>query len=164
MITNTITFFLENTSIIAFGLAILLGTIGYIRRTKNKEIHVWEPLEFWLLFLFVGLLGVYTFAFHCFWPDFAAKGIGWANSPFQWEVGIANAAFGVLGLLSLKATKPFRLATVIAVSVWLWGDAFGHIYQMVIAGNFAPGNAGPWFWTDVIGPLALIIIHVRNRA
>ena len=73
MITNTITFFLENTSIIAFVLAILLGIIGYIRRTKNKEIHVWEPLEFWMLFLFVGLLGIYTFALHCFWPDFAAK-------------------------------------------------------------------------------------------
>jgi len=115
------------------------------------------------MFLFVGLVGIYTFALHCFWPNIAAEGIGWANSPFQWEVGIANAAIGSLGLLAMKASRQFRLAVVVATSIWLWGDAAGHIYQMVAANNFAPGNAGPWFWTDVAGPLLLIVIHVNNR-
>ena len=116
-----------------------------------------------MLLLFVGLVGIYTFALHCFWPNLAAEGIGWSDSPFQWEVGIANAIVGTLGLLSIKASRQFRLATVIAVSVWLWGDAVGHVYQMVVAGNFSPGNAGPWFWTDVVGPIALIFIHLCNR-
>lgn len=163
MIDNAIAWFFENMSLVTFGLALILGTIGYIKRTKKKNGRAWEPFEFWMLFLFVGLLGLYTFALHCFWPDLAAAGIGWSNSPFQWEVGIANAVVGVLGLLSLIASRQFRLATVIAVSVWLWGDAIGHVYQMVVAGNFAPGNAGPWFWTDVVGPAVLILIHFRNR-
>ena len=113
--------------------------------------------------LYVGLVGIYTFILHCFWGNIAAEGIGWSNSPFQWEVGIANAVVGVLWLLSLKASRQFRLATVIAASVWFWGDAVGHVNQMVVAGNFAPGNAGPWFWTDVVGPIAIIFIHVCNR-
>lgn len=163
MINNAIAWFFENMSIFTFGLALILGAIGYIKRTKNKVGHTWEPFEFWMLFLFVGLLGIYTFALHCFWPDIAAAGIGWSNSPFQWEVGIANAVVGVLGLCALKGSKSFRLATVIAVTVWLWGDAVGHVYQMVVAGNFASGNAGPWFWTDAAAPLVLIIIHLRNR-
>ncbi|MBT4530779.1 MAG: hypothetical protein HOC27_06190, partial [Phycisphaerae bacterium] len=84
-------------------------------------------------------------------------------SPFQWEVGIANAVVGGLGLLSLKASRQFRTAVVIGFSIWLWGDAVGHVYQMVAAGNFAPGNAGPWFWTDVVGPAVLIFFHIANR-
>jgi hypothetical protein len=163
MLKNSIAFFFENTSLIAFLLAFVLGIIGFIRRANKKKGHLWEPLEFWMLFLFVGLVGIYTFVLHCFWPNVAAEGIGWSNSPFQWEVGIANAIVGVLGLLSLKASRQFRLATVIAVSVWLWGDAVGHVNQMIVANNFAPGNAGPWFWTDVAGPLALIVIHACNR-
>ena len=163
MINNAIALFFENTSLIAFGLALILGTFGYIKRKNNKIASAWEPFEFWMLFLFVGLVGIYTFALHCFWGNLAAEGIGWSNSPFQWEVGIANAIVGVLGLLSLKATRQFRLATVIAVSVWLWGDAVGHVYQMVVAGNFAPGNAGPWFWTDAVAPAVIILIHVRNK-
>ena len=116
-----------------------------------------------MLFLFVGLVGIYTFILHCFWGDVAAAGIGWSNSPFQWEVGIANAVVGVLGLCALKGSKSFRLATVVAISIWLWGDAAGHVYQMIVADNFAPGNAGPWFWTDVAAPFVIIFIHLRNR-
>ena len=26
---------------------------------------------------------------------------------------------------------------------------------MIVANNFAPGNAGPWFWTDVLVPIVL---------
>ncbi|MDG1137272.1 MAG: hypothetical protein P8N28_03335 [Phycisphaerales bacterium] len=163
MIDDAIGLFFESTSLIAFGLAFILGMIGYIKRKTKKAGRPWEPFEFWMLFLYVGLIGVYTFLMHCFWGDIAAESIGWANSPFQWEVGIANAVMGALGLLSLKASKQFRLATVIAASVWFWGDAVGHVYQMVIADNFAPGNAGPWFWTDVVAPFVLIFIHLRNR-
>jgi hypothetical protein len=28
---------------------------------------------------------------------------------------------------------------------------------MIDAHNFAPGNAGPWFWTDVLVPLLLVV-------
>ena len=163
MINNVIAWFFENTSIFAFGVALLLGIIGFVKRANSKKGHVWEPLEFWMLFLYVGLVGIYTFALHCFWPDAAAEGIGWSNSPFQWEVGIANAVLGVLGLLSLKASRQFRTAVIVAAVIWFWGDAVGYVYQMVTAGNFAPGNAGPWFWIDVIGPPTLILIHVCNR-
>jgi hypothetical protein len=163
MIGNVIAWLFENTSILLFGLALFLGFVGCIKRRKKAKANAWEPFEFWMLFLFVGLLGIYTFALHCFWPNLAAEGIGWSNSPFQWEVGIANAVVGVLGLLSLKASRQFRTAVVIGFSIWLWGDAVGHVYQMVAAGNFAPGNAGPWFWTDVVGPAVLIFFHIANR-
>ena len=52
-----------------------------------------------------------------------------------------------------RESQSFRLAAAIAGIVWYWGDAVGHVRQMVVANNYAPGNAGPWFWTDVIVPL-----------
>ena len=82
-----------------------------------------------MLFLYVGLVGIYTFALHCFWPELAAEGIGWSNSPFQWEVGIANAVIGVLGLLSLKASRRFRSAVIVAAVIWFLGDGVGHMYK-----------------------------------
>ncbi len=34
-----------------------------------------------------------------------------------------------------------------------WTEAAGHIYQMVTAHNFAPGNAGVIFYMDIYIPL-----------
>jgi hypothetical protein len=28
---------------------------------------------------------------------------------------------------------------------------------MIVAHNYASGNAGPWFWTDVLVPLLLVV-------
>ena len=75
MLKTPIELFFENTSLIAFGLALVLGVIGFIRRANREKGNLWEPLEFWMLFLFVGLVGIYTFALHCFLPNVAAEGI-----------------------------------------------------------------------------------------
>jgi hypothetical protein len=110
----------------------------------------------WLLLLSVGMQGVYTFIIHVFFPAWSAEHIGWAVSPFQYEVGIADLTVGVLGLLAFWGNFSFRLAAVIAGVVWYWGDAIGHVRQMIVANNYAPGNAGAWFWTDVLVPLLLV--------
>lgn len=50
-----------------------------------------------------------------------------------------------------------------AASVFLLGDAIGHVRQMVISGNFAPGNAGLPFYIDVVCPLlAIALIFVST--
>ena len=35
----------------------------------------------------------------------------------------------------------------------MWGAAVGHIYQIVAAGNFAPGNAGIMLYWDILMPI-----------
>jgi hypothetical protein len=83
------------------------------------------------------------------------KRIGWEDRPFQYEVGIADLAVGVLGWLAFWGNFSFRLAAAIAGIVWQWGDALGHMRLMMVADNFAPGNARPWFWTDMLVPFVL---------
>jgi hypothetical protein len=46
-----------------------------------------------------------------------------------------------------------RLAAIIGPAIFMLGAAVGHVYQMVTAHNFAPGNAGIMFWSDVLLPL-----------
>jgi hypothetical protein len=48
-------------------------------------------------------------------------------------------------------------------SIALLGDAVGHVRQMLVAGNFAPGNAGVPFWTDVIVQALAIVLLVSWR-
>jgi len=84
-------------------------------------------------------------------------------SPFQYEVGMAGFGFGVMAILSFNANYSFRLATVIGLVCWLWGDASGHIYQMIVHQDFMLGNAGTWFWMDLVLPFILIICIFNLR-
>jgi hypothetical protein len=78
------------------------------------------------------LEGIFAFYGHAFMAEQVAQSIGWQPSLFQFEVAIANLAFGVLGILCLRIRDQFWLATGIGVSVWLLGDAYGHIREMLM--------------------------------
>jgi len=140
-------------------VAALLVAAWCVRRGQPGRSYT-DELFRWILLLSLGLQGVYTFIMHVFFPDASAAEIGWADSPFQYEVGIADLTVGVLGIIAFWGNFSFRAAAAIAGIVWYGGDAIGHVRQMIVAGNFAPGNAGPWFWTDVLVPVVLLVCMV----
>ncbi|MGH2774184.1 MAG: DUF6790 family protein [Actinomycetota bacterium] len=62
--------------------------------------------------------GLSGFFGHVFTPDAVAESIDWPKgSPFQQEIGFANLALGVLGLIAAGRRDGFREATVIAVEL-----------------------------------------------
>ena len=94
----------------------------------------------------------------------AASFIVWENSPLQYEVGYASLGFAIVGIIAFKQSLGFRAAAVIGPSFFLWGAAGGHVYQMSTAHNYAPGNAGVIFWTDVILPvIAFTLLHQQYK-
>jgi hypothetical protein len=95
---------------------------------------------------------------HVFLGDMAAQFIGWAQSPFQMEVGFASLGIAVTGIISFRSSIAFRAATVTVPSIFCLGAAGGHIYQMISQHNFAPGNAGIIFWTDMIIPVISFLL------
>lgn len=116
-----------------------------------------ETILFYFIVFLIGLSGLYGFMGHAFNPDHVAKYIGWpAGNPFQWEVAVSNLSHAVLGFLCIWIRGAFWTATVIVSAVWLLGCAYGHVREMVKNRNFAPGNAGPPFYSDIIKPLVLI--------
>ncbi|KTD06920.1 DUF6790 family protein [Legionella jamestowniensis] len=123
--------------------------------SKAKIIDIF--FSYFLLFN-VGISYLYNFIMHVFFGDFTAQFIGWAQSPFQLEVGFASLGFSIVGILSFWSGFGFRAATLIGPAMFLWGAAGGHIYQMVTANNFAPGNAGSIFWSDILIPIIGFIL------
>jgi hypothetical protein len=158
MLDRLIAGFLTNFSLVMLILAVVLAfALSRPWRTNTGSSRLSEEMFRWVSLLAMGLVGLYTGVTHIFFPQVSAAEIGWQTSPFQFEVGMADLTIGVLGVLAFRASLGFRAATAIAATVFLGGDAIGHVHQMVIAGNFAPGNAGPWFWTDILVPLVMIV-------
>ncbi len=155
MIQQAISIFLGSFSLVMLVAAFAAAAICAGMRRGRLGGSFIERLFRWTLLLSVGVLGVYTFVFHVFFPAYSATHIGWEVSPFQFEVGIADLTVGVLGLIAFWSDFSFCVAATIAAVVWYGGDAIGHVRQMVVAHNFAPGNAGPWFWTDMLIPIIL---------
>ena len=121
-------------------------------------------LLLYLLVIFVGLGGLLGFLGHTFKAREIALKIGWQPSPFQFEVAVANLAFGVLGIMCIWQRRGFRTATGIGYSIFLLGCAYGHLREMILHGNFAPYNVGPVLWVnDLAVPLLILLLLVVRR-
>lgn len=130
---------------------------------KLKGVARIDMFASWLLACSIGLGGLWAFIGHAFFPARVAASIGWATSPFQWEIAMANLSIGVLGLLSIIFRGTFRLAVAVCCSIYLLGCAVGHIHQAVAAGNFAVNNIGPILWIgDIVSPLLVLALVVAG--
>jgi len=95
----------------------------WLGKRPVTRIRVVEVLLLYLLVFFAGLGGSMAFLGHPFKAREIALKIGWQPSPFQFEVAVANLAFGVLGILCLWPRRGFRTATGIGYSIFLLGCA-----------------------------------------
>ena len=143
---------------------LLLGLlIGYLR---GRETHRGRSAQFLAsetIFWAIGISGIWGFIFHVFFQPVAARSIGWAPGGFEYEVGFANLAFGVLGVMSRWRTLEFAWATVIGSSIFLLLAAVNHVAQIIAAHNVAPGNAGVILWTDIFIPIIAILLLSRAQ-
>jgi hypothetical protein len=111
------------------------------------------------LFLFpLGIQGLWAFIGHVFFAEQAAASIGWANTPFQYEVGVANLGLGLASLYAAFRGFEARVAVAIAAAGFLIGAGVIHIFDIIGKGNLAPGNAGPILVTDFLTPIAVFVL------
>ncbi|ODA66410.1 hypothetical protein A7A08_02808 [Methyloligella halotolerans] len=107
-------------------------------RTQHRVVRI---LLLYALVIGAGVMGfLFGFIPHVFFPDEAAKAIGWQPSPFQFEVGIHDGAWGILGFLCIWIGGTFWLATGLGWALFMLGATYGHIYQTVTHDNYAPYN------------------------
>jgi hypothetical protein len=160
-----IAFVLSNftLSFLVLGLVVALIAIARAPRPHPPGLVVEKLLGAYCFFA-IGVTFFYNFVMHAFFGRMAASFIGWADSPFQFEVGTASLGFAIVGFLAAFRGFEMRLAAVIGPAAFLLGAAAGHLYQMVTAGNFAPGNAGIIFWTDILVPvIGFVLLALARR-
>ena len=160
-----IRFILSNFTLTFFVLGLVAAWLALLREPRPwSRTEIVEALFAWFLFFSIGLSFLYNFVMHVFFGEMTAAFIDWPDSPFQAEVGYASLGFAAVGFLAFRRDDPgLRLAAVLGPALFLWGAAGTHIYQMVTAGNFAPGNAGVVFWTDVLVPIIGFALLAADR-
>lgn len=143
-------------------LPIVHLAMSRVPRTPLRIVHV---LLLYALVLGVGVIGfLLGFIPHVFFADQAAEMIGWpAGSPFQFEVGVHDGAWGVLGLLCIWIGGYFWLATGLGWSLFMLGATYGHIRETVLQGNYAPYNFLTIFSDGFIAIWLLVLLYLYYR-
>jgi hypothetical protein len=95
----------------------------------------------------------------------SAVSIGYEPSMYQWEVGWADFAIGILGVAcARKALRgQWMTAAVTVLAVCYGGDAIGHIMQWSAHNNTAPVNVWSIPYDLLQGGLAVLLLVIYRR-
>jgi hypothetical protein len=149
-------------------IALIGAAIHHHRDSQPRSAaRTFEIFLVWWMVVAVGVAAIFGAMFHFFDGPTTAREIGFTNGDggFQTEVGFADLAIGVLGVLCARFRDGFLLAAVLVVSISYLGDAYGHLHQTAIHDNHARDNTGLLLWSDFIVPLVAITFYaLRQRA
>jgi hypothetical protein len=162
---SAIAFVLSNFTLTFLVLGLIAATIALARAPRPLSAPtIVEALFAYFLLFSIGFSFLYNFVMHTFFGAMSARFIGWEDSPFQAEVGFASLGFAAVGFLAFRRSFDLRLAAVVGPAMFLLGAAGGHVHQMITAGNFAPGNAGVIFYTDILIPIiGFALLWLQHR-
>jgi hypothetical protein len=149
-------------SVPVLGLIVSGVAVMRAKKPRSAAVIVEALLAYYVLFT-IGITYFCNFVMHVFFGALAARFIGWADSPFQAEVGYASLGFSVVGFLAFRGSFDLRLAAVIGPALFGLGAAIGHIQQIAATQDFAPGNGGFVLYLDFIVPIfGLVLLWLQH--
>jgi hypothetical protein len=156
MIAHVIAAIIGNylTSVFVLGLIIAgirVGRVGRLGRPRTAADVSATFLSTYLLYA-IGIGQILNFVMHSFFGDYAAKTIGWAQSPFQLELAFASLGLGVAAILvhGKRTDLTGKLGVVLMSAIFGYGAAGGHIYQLLVHHDHAVNNGGLLLIMDVV--------------
>ena len=156
MIKSTIEFVLSNLPAILFVAAFALAAV-----TRSPSYFPARLLR-WLL-LSVGIAYTWAGFFHIVFPHIAASSIGWGVSPFQFEIGVADASIGIVATISFWRSLDFKAPIVGYLGLFSIGVAYGHFREAIVAGNTSKDNFGLLLVITLIHAVLLPTLYVFAR-
>jgi hypothetical protein len=169
MIKDIITALIANYMTTAFVIGLIVAAVRVARVKGPRSAAVVSGLFLNSFVLWaVGVAQSVNFVMHSVFGDFAAKSIGWAQSPFQLELAFASLGTAVIAFIMCGRRAPFsgKVAVAIAVLIFGLGAAGGHIFQMVVNHDYAANNTGVLLLSDIVinlVGLAFVIWHAVAR-
>lgn len=147
-------------------LGILIPILVYFlsKKEKTRERLISLLLLYSLIF-HVGVQGFFLGLIpHVFFADKIAESIGWQKgSPFQFEVGVHDGAWGLLGFLSIWIGGTFWYATGIGWAFFMLGAAYGHLRETILKGNYEIYNFYMIFIDAFIALYLLLLIYMHYK-
>jgi hypothetical protein len=151
-------------SVVLFVIAFIGAAVQIaLQKQPRTPERILEVCFVWLAVIAIGVGSIFSALAHLFAPAQTAQSIGWATSPFQRENAFGDLGYGVLGLLCIWLRGNFWEATVIMSSISLLGDAYGHIYELVVNHDYAPNNTGALLAMDIVVPVTAIVLLMLLR-
>jgi len=145
----------DNFAIIILIIALIFA--GFTSVLTKADLP--ETLLVYIVLFNIGIQGIMAGVMHWYRPsaDRIAMKIGWQpGSPFQKEVAAADAAFGILGVISFFVRGSFLAATVIGASFMLFLMGIGHVLDIRRNKNLSAYNAGTVVYFDLMLPVAML--------
>ncbi|MFF2051829.1 DUF6790 family protein [Leifsonia sp. NPDC058194] len=151
------------TTLFVVGLIVALVRVLAHRGPRSAEFVSGTFLNSFVIWG-VGVAQTVNFVMHSVFGDYAAKTIGWAQSPFQWELAVSSLGVGVMAFILGRRMAPLigKAAVVIATVIFGLGAAGGHVYQMIANHDYAANNTGLLLISDIVinlVGLAFVIWH-----
>src|ERR1700722_11514133 len=162
---NIIRFILGNFTLTFLVIGLIASGVALLRKPKPLTTPVVvEALFAYFLLFSIGFSLFYNFVLHTFFGEMSASFIGWKNSPFQAEVGFAGLGYAAVGFLAFRRSFELLLAAVTGPSLFLLCAGVAHVYQIITAHNFAPGNAGVILYMDFLIPvIGFLLLGLQHR-
>jgi hypothetical protein len=144
-------------------LAGILLHVAFDRQPRTVK-RLAELILLYLLAIMVGVNGIVAFGVHVYIADQVSLLVGLAPaSPFQFEIAVANLAFGVLGLLCVLIRGHFWTAVVIGQSIFYWAAAYGTINRAAQAHGQFSGDTMSSIAMDIGVPIIMIALLIAYR-
>lgn len=100
-----------------------------------------------------GVQGLWAAIGHLTRPEQTAKKIGWPSSGFQTEIGAANLAIGITGILSFFITM-WIMPVALIIAILYAGCVYAHLKD---CRNKAPCNMGPMLYNTILVSATLFL-------
>jgi hypothetical protein len=139
------------TSVFVLGLIVAGVQFWRLGRPRGAADVSGIFLNAFLLYS-IGIGQILNFVMHSFFGDYAAKTIGWAQSPFQLELAFCSLGLGIAAIIvhGWRADLTGKLAIVVAFAVIGYGAAGGHVYQIIVNHDYAANNSGLLLIMDLV--------------
>jgi hypothetical protein len=171
MIANAIAAIIGNYYTSAFILGLIVAAVQIARLHRRTAAGVASIFLNTYLLYAIGVAQIINFVMHSFFGDYAAKTIGWAQSPFQLELAFCSLGLGVAAILvhGQRTGLTSKLAVVLATAIAGYGAAGGHVYQLIVNHDHAANNSGLLLIMDIVISTAGLVFVIwtalaRRRA
>lgn len=147
-------------SLILLVVALIAAAIHLnVRKKARTKGRVVEVLLHYLIPINLGVMAVITFVAQIFFGRQIAEIMGWQPNPaFQFEVGMVNLGYAIVGFLSIWQKKGFWFSTVLTNAVFLLGCGIAHIYQLMQGVKASLHGLLFLYVNDIIVPIFLLIL------